>query len=97
MLNEKQYIMVAELCGEDYDWSSIGVWRKLDDNSFWFAEDSGCSCTCPFEELTPEELEPVRGKRLDLAVERFQDYGIGPVEKVEFLKEVRRAVREVKG
>lgn len=34
-----------------YEFDMIVVWRKDDDNTLWYATDSGCSCPTPFYDV----------------------------------------------
>jgi hypothetical protein len=42
-----------------YDFDYIAVWRDLGTGTFYYAEDSGCSCPSPFEDHSRETLIPL--------------------------------------
>ncbi len=46
-----------------YDFDITAVWR--DGDTFYWADDSGCSCPVPFEDLNPEGL--TKGSFHDMA------------------------------
>jgi len=35
--------------GGSYEFDTLVIFKKLDDNTLWYAQDSGCSCPTPFE------------------------------------------------
>lgn len=35
--------------GGSYEFDMLVIWRKLDDNTLWYATDAGCSCPTPFD------------------------------------------------
>jgi hypothetical protein len=59
-----------ELCGLEiftsidtagsYEFDIFVIWKKLDDNTLWYAQDSGCSCPTPFEDFNSlSDLTPI--------------------------------------
>jgi hypothetical protein len=36
----------------DYSFSTVVLFKKNEDDSFWIVADSGCSCPSPFEDIT---------------------------------------------
>lgn len=34
-----------------YEFDMFVIWQKQDDNTLWYATDSGCSCPTPFENI----------------------------------------------
>lgn len=47
--------------GECYSFDMLVIWKKLDDNTLWYASDSGCSCPTPFDPGR-HELEQITKK-----------------------------------
>jgi hypothetical protein len=42
-----------------YEFDTSVLWRSTDDNSFYVADDSGCSCPMPFGDVGVNDLKPV--------------------------------------
>lgn len=53
---------------ESYSFNITGIWVKDDDGTVWTADDSGCSCPTPWEDL--DTLE--RLFSIDPLVERYK-------------------------
>lgn len=57
---EKSYYpdweFVDSLITYNYSWNTVGVWHNKKTDTYWWAEDSGCSCYGPWESLEPEGL-----------------------------------------
>lgn len=47
-------IAELEFSNGDYQYDTIVVWYRKEDDSYWYAVDSGCSCPTPFEECSIE-------------------------------------------
>lgn len=45
--------------GMDYEFDMFIIWKKLDDETLWWATDSGCSCPTPFEDLKGRDLTEI--------------------------------------
>lgn len=71
-----------------YEFDITVVFRK-EDGSFWYAQDSGCSCPTPFEDHGLDSLTPVT----DLAAlsAAVTGYEIDAQELGSFIDEVRAA------
>lgn len=35
--------------GAAYEFNMFVIWKKVDDNTLWYATDAGCSCPTPFD------------------------------------------------
>ncbi len=42
--------------GSGYNFDTFVVWKKLDDNTLWYAMDSGCSCPTPFADADLDQI-----------------------------------------
>lgn len=40
-----------------YEFDMLVIWKKLDDNTLWYDQDSGCSCPSPFDH--GHDLKPI--------------------------------------
>ncbi|MFM2393156.1 MAG: hypothetical protein RLZZ546_1138 [Bacteroidota bacterium] len=76
-----------------YEYDMFVVWVKLDDNSIWWATDSGCSCPVPFEvgrhdlhEITEETYY-----NFDLALKNHKN--LKPQDYFMILNAVRRHLK----
>jgi hypothetical protein len=47
-----------EWTDEPYEFDTTVVWRDRATGEFLYANDSGCSCPCPFEDHKREDLTP---------------------------------------
>ena len=45
--------------GGDYDWSAIGLYRRVADGALFYTDECGCSCYGPGDDLTEAELTPL--------------------------------------
>jgi hypothetical protein len=59
---------VLDLCYESYSFHDLVVWRHLETGQIYWAEDSGCSCPSPFEDLTSMDQLNTLDSWRDLAV-----------------------------
>ncbi len=42
---------------DSYAFNMFVIWKRLEENTLWYASDSGCSCPTPFEDIY--ELTPI--------------------------------------
>ena len=86
---------VAHLQSGDYSWCEVGVWS--DGKQFFWATDSGCSCSYFGENLTADDLkilDSVQSAAFREAVD--SGYDMSEQEKQEFTAKVRDAMSKVK-
>lgn len=88
-----------ELCGleifdeinqEDlcYEYNTLCIWKKLDDNTLWYDSDSGCSCPTPFEE-NRHDLRPIIVDNFYNFNQEIEEFPVTNLAKVEILKKVK--------
>lgn len=53
----------------DYSFDLLVVWKDAD-SRLYYAEDSGCSCPCPFEDFDRQTITPAQG--LDEIISRLE-------------------------
>ena len=58
---EHGLVLVGEVVGADYEWSSLHVFKRITDGRLFQVEDSGCSCNGPLEyaDYVITELKPL--------------------------------------
>lgn len=86
---------VAHLQSGDYSWSEVQVWS--DGKQFFWATDSGCSCSYFGATLDSDDLkvlDSVNSAAFREAVDG--GYDMSEQEKQEFIGKVRDAMRKVK-
>src|SRR5699024_9882982 len=49
----------VEWVGESYEFDMTRVYRKISTGELFYAEDSGCSCPSPFEDVEESDLTPI--------------------------------------
>lgn len=42
-----------------YEFDTLVVWQDVETGRLYYAEDSGCSCPCPFDYTTRETITPL--------------------------------------
>lgn len=53
----REYVGMIDYLNEGYEWDITAVWRDAKDpKKFWWVDDSGCSCHCPLEYVTEEDM-----------------------------------------
>jgi|SRR5690606_11812189 len=101
-LSQKYGLDTVSYLGSDggYDWAIIKVWKHTSGKFYW-AHDSGCSCSYAFEgnhfrgpdDTDLSVLEPHTFKHLEESAEGMSNEYASKQEKVEFLAEIRRAMK----
>lgn len=87
-----------------YQFDLTVVWRKVNTNEFFYAEDSGCSCPSPFESMGMDDLIACTPFELDKHLtERFATDWRAPwdqgeadrltAERGELIMKMRQAVK----
>ena len=84
----------VEWVGASYEFDMTGVWKEKR-GVYWIGDDSGCSCPCPFEDTTKDDLAGPYNKaqlkeRLEnLVDERAGDGGYYSRSRADLMKDVR--------
>jgi hypothetical protein len=94
--------IVAEIdFADSYDFDKIVVWKSKDENKFFWAQDSGCSCPSPFEDYhSVDALEVLNDHtfcNLENAIkgeEYSYRYHGNVAGKEQFLREVEKVCRD---
>lgn len=74
----------------DYAWHTLGVFRKVDTDEYFWIEDSGCSCDGPFE---GHGLKDYAGLTVESWAEfekAVRDFPADEVEKAALLHGLKR-------
>lgn len=48
--------------GECYEFDIVAVFQDVESGELFIGSDSGCSCPTPFEDMTRDDLEPIKTK-----------------------------------
>ena len=84
---------IAQVGWEDYQWS-ITVVYKDDDGQLWLADDSGCSCYGPFQDIH-NKSDLIHLTNIDVArgyADQYDSsyYTVTEDEKLTFLNDIRK-------
>lgn len=88
-----------------YSYDLTVIWQSSDTGKLYYAEDSGCSCPCPFEDTGIPDLIEITTPQViidqfDKRISEIQTYR-DDVEKIkgdagELTQKIRAALQEVK-
>lgn len=98
-----ELVAYIEWTHRSYEFDLTKVWRKLDDGTLWYADDSGCSCPVPFEDTEELDrlfnLEPLEARYDRSRAEANDEWSEGPRESEwrEFKTNVQAALDKLKG
>ena len=75
-----------------YDFDIVALFRNSQ-GEFFIAADSGCSCPIPFEDITLQDLRPVRSVHDVMEFLRDPDYRLASVlTTVDFIERCDKAM-----
>ena len=91
-IDGKQYGVVAETGQYDYSWHIVALLQDEEGNLF-YAEDSGCSCYGFGEDLTTDNLTPVKhwSEAVELAKASIDGYDLTEDEVAKFAERLMKA------
>ena len=74
-----------------YEFDIFAIWKKVDDNTLWYASDSGCSCPTPFENIDClNDLTPITKETLYNFNEAIKNHNnISQSEMIEMITKVQ--------
>lgn len=84
-----------ELREESWEFDMLVVWRDPETGHLYYAEDSGCSCPCPFEDHDRQTVTPAQSvteiiSRLEYRIREGYDYRYDPIGYENRLMDMRR-------
>lgn len=91
------YELVEEIetDNEAYQFNLVGIFRKEEDGTLWYATDSGCSCPVPWEDVQVSALEPYDYSEVEEIVRNAYGYKRNQIELEGALLRLRKLTRQM--